>query len=466
PGRDASGNRVAVDPLTKATAAAVLIGRYVPGSGDPANGMKIGGRDGYSAAGYEISPLALAPRVGLAYDVFGNGRTAVRGGFGMFYNRTDAFVNLANMAGVPPITYTPVLWYGSLNTFAQAAGFIGPTGIAFYSGKNQLETTMNFSLGVQQDLGFSTVLEASYVGSLGRHLMWGRNINAIPKYGRFGPANADPTNPSVALPDDFFRPYKGWSDLTRYEFGATSNYHAMELSVQRRFRKNLMYGVAYTWSKVLGVTSGDRQGTSPYFSPRARDYGPLSFDRRHNFVVNYLYEFPNIARRLGQSWLAAVTDYWFVSGITMFQSGGPFTPGFSTTYASDFTGSSEVARINVIADPKLPKGERSFYRNFRTEAFAPPAARDFGNAGVGILTGPGINNWDITVGKKIPIGLGEQRMLQFRGQFFNAWNHAQFSGGDITARFDAAGRQISQTFGAFTSTRPPRVISLTLRFEF
>jgi len=163
--------------------------------------------------------------------------------------------------------------------------------------------------------------------------------------------------------------------------------------------------------------------------------------------------------------LKAVLGNWVISGITTFQSGFPFTPGFSTTDGADITGSDEGARIDVIGDPHLPKSERTFSRNFKTEMFARPAKGSFGNAGVGILRGPGINNWDIAISKRIPVA-GEQRYFQFRGEFFNAWNHTQFSGLDTTARFDPAGKQVNPNFGAYTSARDPRRIQLSLRFMF
>lgn len=465
PGTDAKGKRVAVDPATGNIAPVPLIGLYVPDSGDPANGMRVGGKGGYPRGVYELPGVSLGPRFGFAYDLFGNGKTALRGGLGTFYNRVQGNPYF-RMVGNPPLTYTPTTYYGNLDTFAQTAGARGPSNIQFMYGKSKPETTMNFSLGVQQNVGFSTVLDVSYVGSLGRHLLWQRDLNAIPMFARFAPANADPTNPATALPDNFLRPYRGWDSLRYNEFAATSNYNSLQVSAQRRFTRNLMFGVAYTWSRTLGVAADDTSSITSYFSPREREYGPLSYDRSHVLIVNYVYDLPKLGERLGGKYLGAVLDGWNVSGITSFTTGAPFTPGWGTNYTVDTTGSSEGARITVVGDPHLPKDQRSFYRNFRTEAFAPTPVGSFGNAGVGILRQPGINNWDISLAKRIPTGLGERRSLQFRAEFYNAWNHTQFASYDTSARFDRQGKQINANFGAYSSARDPRIIAFSLRFEF
>jgi hypothetical protein len=118
-----------------------------------------------------------------------------------------------------------------------------------------------------------------------------------------------------------------------------------------------------------------------------------------------------------------------------------------------------------VGDPRLDKSQRDFYRNFNTDAFARTPLRSFGNAGVNILRGPGVNNWDAAIARRFPLW-SEQRYLQFRSEFFNAWNHTQFSGLDTGARFDAAGKQVNPTFGAFTSARSPRIIQFSARVVF
>jgi hypothetical protein len=464
PARNAAGKRVAIDPITGTFAIAPLIGQFVPGSGDPANGMGVGGVNGYPEGLAQRPALAYGPRFGFAWDVSGKGRTAIRGGWGMFAD-TGQNNPFSNTTGNPPVAYTPSLSYGSLDSFADGGGAIGPTNMNAYFGDHRSPSTMNYSLGVQHQLGGSTLLDVAYVGALSRHLFLVRNINPIPMYARFDPANEDPTQPGRPLPDNFLRPYTGFGDLNVYENSGSSNYNGLQASINRRFSRGLQFGVSYTFSKTLGVADGDTNGITPYFHPRERNYGPLSFDRSHVLVINYMYDLPRVGKMLGWRPASWVLDNWQVSGISTFSTGAPFTPGFSTVDGADLTGSSEGPRVNVVGDPNLDKGERTFFQNFNTAAFARPAKGDFGNAGVGILRGPGINNWDLNVTKRVPL-FSEARWVQFRAEFFNVFNHTQFDGLYTSARFDASGRQVDPNFGAYSSARAPRTIQLSLKVVF
>ncbi len=461
PGRNAAGQRVGVDLRTGQSYPVPYIGLFVPGSGSTAPGMVVGGK-GYNPKLFDVPLVAVGPRFGFALDPRGDGKMSLRGGFGLFYDRPQG--NLySGTQGQPPVAYTPTLFFGNLDTFLQSQGTVGPSGVnAVQPGRQPYSKVMNFSFGIQRDVGFNTVVEASYVGSLGRNLLYVRNINAIAMYSRFDPANLDRTTNSP-LPDNFFRPYLGLGTINMRGFGATSNYHSLQVTANRRMSRGIQFGAAYTFSKVLGVGAADFDGVSPYFSMRRRNYGLLSYDATHVLTINYTWALPNPAPAIRP--LSLILGNWQISGITQFQSGYPFTPGFSTTDAVDLTGSNEGARITVLGDPRLPKSERTFFRNFKTEMFARTAVRDFGNAGIGLLRGPGINNWDIAVSKRIPVA-GEQRYFQFRAEFYNAWNHTQFAGIDSSARFNPQGQQINANFGAYNSARDSRRIQLSLRFMF
>ncbi|HRR57693.1 MAG TPA: hypothetical protein P5057_12070, partial [Acidobacteriota bacterium] len=240
----------------------------------------------------------------------------------------------------------------------------------------------------------------------------------------------------------------------------SSNYHGLQVSANRRVGKGLQFGVAYTFSKVLGATSAN-----PYFDFKYWNYGPQAMDRSQVLVFNYIYDLPKLGERLGSKPARWVLDNWKLSGITSFISGSPYTPTFTTTDGADLTGSEITGRIVVTGDPRLSKSEKTFYRTFKTELFARPAKGDWGNAGVGILRGPGVNNWDLALSKQIPLG-SEERNLIFRGEFFNAWNHTQFSSVDSTARFDPTGKQTNSLFGSYNASRAPRIIQFSLKLSF
>jgi hypothetical protein len=463
PAKDASGKRVARNPVTGELAIAPLIGQYVPGSGTFANGTVAAGQDGYPNSLYTRPWLAYGPRIGFAYDVTGKGRTVLRGGFGIFQD-TGQNNPIMGMRSNPPVTYTPTLWYGSLENYASTGGAYGPSDMNAMFGHSKLPYTMNYSLGVQR-LFWNTVIEASYVGSVARHLYNKHNINPIPMYSRFDPANQDPTQPGKPLPDNFFRPYAGHGGVFVYEYAGTSNYNSLQVSANRRFRGGLQFGIAYTRSKALGVGVSDYVEISPYFPTRSRNYGPLDYDRAHVFVMNYSYQLPKFSHALGVKASRFFVDNWVLSGITTFTTGSPFTPTYATVDGLDETGSSEAARIMVVGDPSLAKSERTFYRQFNTDAFARPAKGSFGNAGVNVLRRPGTNNWDISASKRFSLW-DDKRYIQFRGETFNAWNHTQFSGLDTSARFDQSGKQIDGAFGSLTSARSPRIVQLSLKLIF
>ncbi|MEP7365071.1 MAG: TonB-dependent receptor [Acidobacteriota bacterium] len=456
--------RVGVHPVTGQIYNATLIGAIAPGVGDPANGMIVPANvSGYPRALMSSRGLQYAPRVGFAYDPFGDGKTAIRGGIGIFYNRLSANAWIP-LSAQPPLVTTPLLNFGELSTLLSSAGFLFPSNVLGMDRQGKVPTVTNYSFTIQRNIGHSFVVDAAYVGSLGRHLFWQRDLNAIPVGANFNPANFDPTlSGGRPLSPQFLRPTPGYNTIAIDEPGGSSSYHSLQVTANRRFAAGLQLGAAWTWSKAMDFNSGDLNAISTLVPIRTWNYGLADVDRTHVVKLNWLYDVPSTAWRRGVA--NQILNGWQVSGIASFVSGSPLGVGFTTVTATDITGTpSQGARTDLLSNPILPKSERTFSRFFNTAAFGLPAVGTFGTSARSVLRGPGINNFDIAVFKNFPIH--EKIRLQFRSEMYNVFNHTQFSNVDTTARFDAQGRQVNAQFGQFTAARDPRQIQFSLRFYF
>jgi hypothetical protein len=444
------GKRVGIDPSGKAYPA-TSIGAIVPGIGDPGNGVA----SDQEQTLIKNRGVLYAPRFGFAYDPKGDGKTAVRGGFGVFYAR--------NGSPLVPYTQNPVIQFGTLPTLLSTAGLVSPQNVVGIEPSGLSSSVMNFSLSVQRNIGWGTVVDAGYVSSLGRHLEWTQNLNSIPFGANFDPRNADPTISKTPLSSNFLRPYVGYGNITFTEPAGTSNYNSLQVSVNRRYGHGLQLGASWTWSKAMDFNDDDASAVSRLVPVRVWNYGLAAFDRTHVLKVNWLWDIPKTSFK--NPVLKMAFNDWMLNGITSFSSGAPLGIGYSTTAATDITGSpTDGARVVVLSNPVLPKSDRTFSRNFRTDAFALPAPGTIGNAPKTSIRGPGINNWDLSLFKNIPIH--EAIRFQLRWEAYNAFNHTQFSSLDTTARFDPTGKQVNPTFGAFTASRTARVMQLALRLYF
>ncbi len=457
PGMSA-GKRVAVNPLTGATTFAALISGIVPGTGDPADGF-VTTRDGnYPVGFYEKSGELLQPRFGFAWDVFGNGKTAIRGGFAKF----NQILRWEPQSAGPPIAYTPTLYYDSLSTFLNASGTLFPSTAIGYQRQMRSPNFCNLTLGVQRNMGSGILLDVKYVSALGRNLSMTRNINTLPYGTRFLPQNQDPTT-GTPLNDAFLRPYPGLGSITYREASGSSNYHALQVTANRRMALGLQFGGSYTYSKTMDYGGGS---LPVYNTAKAYAYAKADFDQTHNLVINYTYDFPRLSQRWDNPFTRVVFDHWQISGIATFASGLPLGVNLTTTTGVDLTGGGDSQRINIIADPRIPHGDRNINRFFNTSAFALPGKGDRGNGPRDIIRGPGLNNFDTTLFKNIPLA-SERRLLQLRWEIYNMFNHTQFSALDTTARFNpATGVQTNGLFGTATAARSPRMMQVALKFVF
>jgi hypothetical protein len=332
----------------------------------------------------------------------------------------------------------------------------------------------NWSLGIQRDIGFSLIGDLAYVGNAGRRQQVNRQINGR-EYGfAYRPESLDPTNViggiTQPLPAELLRPHRGWASINQREYTGYSDYHSLQMSVNRRRAVDgLSFGVAYTYqikNKGLG-------GIDPFVADNHAWNYRQNGRRPHTLVINYAYEVPNLSRKWDNPLVKAVFDNWQVSGITSIISGTYGGFGFSWRNAptGTLTGNGSIngsgSRVELVCDPNLPRGERSFDRQFRTECVRPPSDQFLlGTSLVDEYLGLGYMNWDLSIFKNIP--LGANRRLQLRVELYNAFDTDQWSGVDTGALFDwRTGEQIDTNFGSLTgSTRDARRIQLAARFTF
>ena len=416
-----------------------------------------------SPFGSRVNPSSnnnWGPRLGLAYDPFGNGKWAVRAGFGLFYDRTlngiweqNAFTNppLVQTATVnnTPLTSTRDL-FDNTSAGTVAGAPLGPTHLVTTGTPAfKVPSYLDYNLSVQHEIMPNTVLEVGYVGTKGTHLLGDVDINQPTVAARL----ANPTADVNAI-----RPYLGYGAITARIPAFTSNYNSLQVSLNRRFSRALTLGVAYTWSRLLTTNPFDRSLATYNTYDYKQSYGPSTLNTPQMLVVSYVYELPfyrNQRNLMGQ-----VLGGWEISGITTIQSGqsttitqgsepfGAFPNGLGMLSPGD----TVQIRADQIGDPHGPKTAAEF---FNTASFA-AAVGHFGTSRPGAILGPGIQVWDMSLIKNIKFA--ERLGLQLRLETFNTFNHGNPSGIDTNVG--------DSNFGAVTSWHDPRNLQIGAKIKF
>jgi hypothetical protein len=438
-------------------------GNVVPGTGDALNGIIVQSLN--SPFGSKISNennLNYAPRIGLVWDPTGNGKTAVRTGYGIFFDSNIFGIYQDSVFVNPPYVQNIVITNTRLEDPAGGAVTNSPLVLRASPLPNHTPYLQTWELDVQHEIASDLIGSIGYSGHKGTHLLGGLNINqplpgayvsALPQLsGSFITAETTPLLNAI-------RPYRGYGAINAIETIFNSNYNALQASLRKRFRDEGLINVSYTFGKALTDAQTDRSTAPQNTYDIAAEYGPSQLDRKHVLTANFLYSLPWYQSQLGVA--GHLFGGWELSGILIFNSGLPLTvtsTRFDPAGLGLLDGNSlAVPRPDAIDDPNA-SAPHQVDRWFDVSAFAEVPSGHYrpGNARRGSVHGPGYSRVDLAILKNTR--LTEQLRLQFRAETFNVLNHTNFDA--VNTAFGTS------SFGRVTSTRDPRLIQLGLKVSF
>lgn len=489
-------------------------GNRVAGTGNFCNGLIVNSQNFQTAPNgcvptaspfgkfvVKASKTDFAPRVGLAWDPFGNGTTSIRTGYGIYHEQTLVGHFLNNLISNPPYQETTTL--NQIN-LSDSFGTNPVSTLATLTVRGQdtewkTPYMQHWSFDVQHQLTSKTVIDVGYYGSKGTNLIGIVDINllrpgfAVTQTCPVG-ASTTPTVPcqlpgvpftAASTPLDSIRPFRGYRSINIIKPMFTSNYHSLQVSAEHRFTGDSQVGIAYTWSKNLTNNQTDRSTAPQNPYDIDSEYGRAQLDRRHVFVANYIYELPFYRDQRG--FAGKLLGGWQASGIVTYQTGIPFTPTFAgyDPAGLGFLGpSTSGGRPNQYADPYVagpvaanpdPRCQSTISQGglaadevhvfgswfnpcaFQTTAPNAGIPNVAGSAGRGVITGPSLFRVDFTLAKNFRFT--ESLRLQLRAEVFNIFNKTNFTG------FGTAPTTLG-TYAIVNGARDPRTMQLGIKFYF
>ncbi|HYM13316.1 MAG TPA: carboxypeptidase regulatory-like domain-containing protein [Bryobacterales bacterium] len=425
-------------------------------------------------AGTEGSFLDISPRFGFAYDLKGDGKTSIRGGYGLFYDTPETWM-YNNMNDYTPFAFSvrfsdgyfddPYAGRRNLNIFPYSGDFNPkiPYQLPFNfdSLEHQMKPpyTQNWNLTIERKLGSDWLLRVGYVGTKTTHLMIGYDQNApIYNFSQTLSQNLDTIDQRRPL-----SPLYGYIFTMGHPLGQF--YNGLEVSINKRFTRGFSVLGSYTWSKNLDYVSSnndleDSTIQSPFNFNHSR--GPADSDHPQRFVGSFVWDLPDPGKPTGLKLLSAVFGNWQMSGIETLQSGRPFTVFSSGDRSGGAAcGGNCDSYGDLTGNLSLTGGSRGqqIAQYFNTSAVAQAAPGTFGTLGRNILRGPNFKNTDLSVARSFPLPFREGLKIQFRTEFFNLFNRPDLGQPNATIG--------NRTFGVITSTTSnPRILQMSLKVEF
>lgn len=401
----------------------------------------------------------VVPRLGIAYS--SSSKDVIRAGFGGFISRPGVYDSVF-LGGNPP--WQPMV--SVTNGLADNPGVSPQTAFPQFfmtiDPQYKIPRGYNWNLSYQRQITSDTMVEVGYVGSAGNYLSRERDLNQLPTGTTFLPSSAGANV-------NYLRPYKGYANIPMLEHSGRSEYNSLQIEVNRRFSKGLLYGFAYTYGKLMDNNSGPRDGFIDVYNQQL-NWGKSSNDVRHVAICNFVWEMP-FFNGSDSKVLKAVAGSWQVSGVIQFQTGAPITIGTGDDYLG--IGSSNFKPWNLNGETTMPKkfanaNADGKYTGVTDFWFSPvvngsawatkPANGTLPNQNRNSISfnDVGFQNWNLALFKSFPIT--ERQKIQFRFEAFNFPNHPNWSNADTNPT--------SPTFGMVTGKTSERNIQLSLRYDF